>query len=117
MSNLSRRAFALGLPATAAAFYGLSSGPAVAQTGATSGQAGQPHTLPPAAQFKIGRFTVAALADGQADLPFGYFPVRSAQQVEEMVNAIVAAKPGGVRMMFNQSLVDDDEPLILSDAG
>ncbi len=120
MINLSRRAFTFGIPATsAAAAYGLSprAASAQAQTSPAQGPTGHAKALPPAAQFRIGRFTVTALADGYADMPFSYFPGRDAKQVEDMANAVAMAKPGGVRFVFNQYLVDDGERLILIDSG
>lgn len=120
MLALSRRAFTFGLPATSATVASILSphtALAQAQTGTAQGQAAHAKALPPAAQFKIGRFTITALADGYADMPFGYFPGRSAEQVEVMANAMAAAKPGGIRFVFNQYLVDDGERLILIDTG
>src|SRR5688572_19158018 len=116
MINLSRRVFILGLPAISAAAASILSPHstfAQAEAGTTQGQADQSKPLPPAAQFTIGRFTITALADGYADMPFAYFPGRSAQQVEEMANAMAMAKPGGIRFVFNQYLIDDGERLIL----
>ena len=113
MIKLSRRAFAFGLPAaTAAVTSALTSRSAFA-----AGQAALVRSLPPAAQFRIGRFTITALADGYADMPFSYFPGRTAQEVEEAAKAKLAAKPGGIRFVFNQYLVDDGERLILIDTG
>src|SRR3712207_955263 len=120
MPTLSRRALAFGLPAASAAVASaLSSHGAVAQaqTNPTQGQAGHARSLPPAAQFKVGRFTITALADGYADMPFSYFPGRDAKQVEDMANTMAMAKPGGVRFVFNQYVVDDGERLILIDGG
>lgn len=120
MITLSRRAFTLGLPAASAgaasALFGRGA-LAQAPAGRAQGQADAAKSLLPAAQFKIGRFTVTALADGYADMPFGYFPGRTAQQVEELANTMVAAKSGGVRFVFNQYLIDDGERLILVDSG
>ncbi len=113
MTNLSRRAFAFGLPAASvAAGWALSarSGIAQAETAASK-------SVVPSAQIRIGRFTVTALVDGFADMPFEYFPGRAPEQVEQAANAIAAAKPGGIRFMFNQYLVDDGERLILIDTG
>src|SRR5215210_7539574 len=117
MTVLSRRAFTFGLTATSAAVAStVCPNPLSAQaTGNTQTQADRAKTLPPAAQFKIGRFTITALADGYADMPFTYFPGRTPQQVEEIAKATMAAKPGGIRFLFNQYLVDDGERLILID--
>jgi glyoxylase-like metal-dependent hydrolase (beta-lactamase superfamily II) len=113
IATLPRRAFAFGLPAAAAAVT-----PALPlRTAFAQGQAARAKPLPPAARFRIGRFTVTALADGYADMPFAYFPGRTAQEVEDAANAQSAAKPGGVRFVFNQYLVDDGERLILIDTG
>ena len=113
MITLSRRAFAFGLPAATAAVA-----PALSPQIASA----QPQTtyykpLPPAAQFRIGRFAITALADGHADMPFSYFPGRTPQEIEAAAEAQSAAKPGGVRFVFNQYLVDDGERLILIDTG
>jgi glyoxylase-like metal-dependent hydrolase (beta-lactamase superfamily II) len=120
MINLSRRAFTLSLPAASAAAASVlfpHNTFAQAQAVTTSGQSAHARTLPPSAQFKVGRFTITALADGYADMPFAYFPGRTAKQVEDAANAMSAAKPGGVRFLFNQYLVDDGERLILIDTG
>jgi glyoxylase-like metal-dependent hydrolase (beta-lactamase superfamily II) len=113
MTSLSRRAFALGLPAASvAAGWALS-----ARTGISQAEAAASKSRAPSAQIKIGRFTVTALVDGFADMPFEYFPGRRPEEVEEAANAVSAAKPGGIRFMFNQYLVDDGERLILIDTG
>ncbi|WBV42357.1 MBL fold metallo-hydrolase [Pseudoroseomonas cervicalis] len=113
MSPLSRRAFAAGLPAAAlaagAASLPLPARPALAANAALS--------VTPLAQLRIGRFTVTALTDGHADMPYGYFPGRSAAQVEQAAVAQFTARPGGVRFVFNQYLVEDGERRILIDAG
>jgi glyoxylase-like metal-dependent hydrolase (beta-lactamase superfamily II) len=113
MTDLSRRAFAFGLPAVSiAAGWALSgsTGIALAETAAAK-------SVLPTAQIRVGRFTVTALVDGYADMPFEYFPGRTPEQVEQAANALSAAKPGGVRFMFNQYLIDDGERLILIDSG
>jgi glyoxylase-like metal-dependent hydrolase (beta-lactamase superfamily II) len=109
--SLSRRAFALGLPTTALSLGAL---PLVA--GATAASASTNAVLP-LAQISIGRFTVTALSDGYADMPFGYFPGRTAEQVEVAARAQFAARPNGIRFVFNQYLVEDGERRILIDAG
>ena len=47
----------------------------------------------PLAQIKVGRFTVTALSDGYADMPYGFFPGRTAEQVEAAAKAQFAAGP------------------------
>src|SRR5829696_6184681 len=107
--SLSRRAFALGLPTTALILGAL---PRVA--GATAASA-PTDAVTPLAQISIGRFTVTALSDGYGDMPFGYFPGRTAEQVE--ARAQFAARPTGIRFVFNQYLVKDGDRRILIDAG
>ncbi len=116
MTTLSRRAFTLSIPAAASV---LCPGKVFAQgqTAATSGRSTHAKQQSPTAQFRIGRFTVTALADGYADMPFTYFLGHPAKQTEDEANAMHAAKPGGIRFMFNQYLVDDGERLILIDTG
>jgi glyoxylase-like metal-dependent hydrolase (beta-lactamase superfamily II) len=113
MTDVTRRAFALSLPAVSAM--------AVAALSASGrdalAQAAQPGPVPPLAQIVVGRFTVTALADGYADMPFAYFPGRAPEEVEAAARAAFAAKPGGVRFVFNQYLVDDGERRLLIDAG
>jgi glyoxylase-like metal-dependent hydrolase (beta-lactamase superfamily II) len=106
--SLSRRAFALGLPTTALAIGGLPLA-AKAQKAAIA--------VTPLAQIRIGRFTVTALSDGFADMPYGYFPGRSAEAVEAAAKAQFAARPSGIRFVFNQYLVEDGSQRILIDAG
>jgi len=43
---------------------------------------------------------VTALSDGYADMPFGYFPGRTAEQVEAAARAQFAARPTGIRFVF-----------------
>ena len=109
--SLSRRTFALGLPAAAVSASALS---LTAQAIAASPSS---VSVTPLAQIRVGRFTVTALTDGFTDMPFGYFPGRSAEQVETAAKTAFAAKPGGIRFMFNQYLIDDGERRILIDAG
>lgn len=114
MTALSRRGFALGVPALAAA-----AGLAVplASRAAAPAPASALAQRPPLAQIKVGRFTVTALTDGYVDMPYGYFPGRSAAEVEAAAKAQFSARAGGVRMMFNQYLIEDGSRRILLDAG
>lgn len=76
-----------------------------------------PSAVTPLAQIRLGRFTVTALTDGYADMPYDYFPGRSAPEVETAASAQFTARPSGVRFLFNQYLVEDGERRILIDAG
>lgn len=71
----------------------------------------------PLAQVAIGRFTITALSDGWADMPFGYFTGRAPEEIETAAGAQFAARPGGVRIVFTQYLIDDGERRILIDGG
>ncbi len=84
MISLTRRALALSLPAVTVGASGLSPRSASAQglPGPSSPQRDHVTLLPPTAQFRIGRFTITALTDGYADMPFSYFPGRSAREIE-----------------------------------
>src|SRR5687768_9293147 len=119
MPELSRRAFTgalpLGLIGGSLLGTGLLGGaPARA---ATQTAAKAPVAVIPSAQIRIGRFTVTALTDGYADMPYDYFPGRSAPEVEKAAIAQFTARPSGVRFLFNQYLVEDGERRILIDAG
>ncbi len=72
---------------------------------------------PPLAQIRIGRFTVTALSDGFADMPFAFFVGRPSSEIERAAVAQFSARPNGIRLMFNQYLVDDGSVLILIDTG
>ncbi|UNZ52976.1 MBL fold metallo-hydrolase [Agrobacterium tumefaciens] len=113
MPQLSRRAFAGALP------LGLMGGSLLAGglIGGTPALAATPVGITPLAQIRIGRFTVTALTDGYADMPYDYFPGRSAAKVEQAAIAQLSARPNGVRFLFNQYLVEDGERRILIDAG
>ncbi|AZO78631.1 MULTISPECIES: MBL fold metallo-hydrolase [unclassified Bosea (in: a-proteobacteria)] len=113
MTGLSRRGFSLGIPALAAAGASLSS-VGLAQAPAAAGRSVD---QPPLAQLRIGRFKVTALSDGYVDMPYEYFPGRSAAEVEALAKAQFSARAGGVRMMFNQYLIEDGSSRILIDAG
>jgi len=113
MIDLSRRAFALGLP-TATLVAGIPPTPAGAES--TRSKVASVRAMP-LAQINIGRFTVTALSDGYADMPFGYFPGRTAQEIEAAARAQFAAQPSGIRFLFNQYLIEDGEYRILIDTG
>jgi glyoxylase-like metal-dependent hydrolase (beta-lactamase superfamily II) len=112
MTGLSRRAFALGLPLGALASGVL---PLVGPVGPAA--AASPAVITPQAQIRIGRFTVTALADGYADMPYSFFPGRTPEQVGQAAQAQFVARPNGVRFLFNQYLIEDGERRILIDAG
>jgi len=119
MPQLSRRAFAGVLPLgliggslLGGGLLGDSSARAATQEAAKA-----PVAMNPFAQIRIGRFTVTALTDGYADMPYDYFPGRSAPEVERAASAQFTARPSGVRFLFNQYLIEDGERRILIDAG
>ncbi len=119
MPQLSRRAFASALPLSLMGGSLLAGGliggaPALATTQAA---AKTPVSVTPLAQIRIGRFTITALTDGYADMPYDYFPGRSADEVEKAAVAQFTARHSGVRFLFNQYLVEDGERRILIDAG
>jgi glyoxylase-like metal-dependent hydrolase (beta-lactamase superfamily II) len=107
--SLSRRAVALGLSGAAAG--------ALAHPLAARAAAPPPAGARPLAQIKVGRFTVTALTDGYADMPYSYFPGRTSAEVEAAAKAQHTARPSGVRFLFNQYLVEDGSSRILIDAG
>ncbi|MBS9477557.1 MBL fold metallo-hydrolase [Ancylobacter radicis] len=112
MTDRSRRAFAFGLPLLALG------GGALAQVTPARAQATPPDaSVLPSAQIKVGRFTVTALADGYADMPYGYFPGRTPDQVEQEAKTQFVARPSGVRFLFNQYLIEDGQRRILIDTG
>jgi glyoxylase-like metal-dependent hydrolase (beta-lactamase superfamily II) len=113
MISLSRRGFTFSL--AAASVVG-GSALSIGSGNATTQQL-QAEPLVPLAQIRIGRFTVTALSDGYADMPYSYFPGQTAEQVEAAAKAQFTARPTGVRFVFNQYLIDDGERRILIDAG
>jgi glyoxylase-like metal-dependent hydrolase (beta-lactamase superfamily II) len=113
MTSLSRRSFTLSLPA---ASFAATSALSVRGAAARAAGAGT-KVVAPAAQISIGRFTVTALADGYADVPFSSFTGRTATEIEAAAEAVLAAKPGGIRLVINQYLIDDGERRILIDSG
>ncbi|WP_426124379.1 MBL fold metallo-hydrolase [Pararhizobium sp. PWRC1-1] len=119
MPQLSRRAFAGALPLglIGGSLLGGSLLGGSAARAATQEATKAPVAVNPVAQIRIGRFTVTALTDGYADMPYDYFPGRSAPEVERAASAQFTARPSGVRFLFNQYLVEDGERCILIDAG
>lgn len=113
MPELSRRAFASGLPLAVAG------GGLLPLITPAAGVAAAPKvaSVTPLAQIRIGRFTVTALTDGYADMPYTYFPGRTAAEVEQAATAQFVARPSGVRFVFNQYLIEDGERRILLDTG
>ncbi|MDP9789590.1 MBL fold metallo-hydrolase [Agrobacterium tumefaciens] len=114
MPNLSRRAFASALP------FGLLGGGLIHGAQALAATPEPVTTLAsvtPLAQIRVGRFTVTALTDGHADMPYTFFPGRDPAEVERQAVAQFTARPSGVRFLFNQYLVDDGQRRILIDAG
>ena len=119
MPQLSRRAFASALPLglIGGSLLGGTLLPNSPASAATQAADRTPASVTPFAQIRIGRFTVTALTDGYADMPYDYFPGRPAPEVEKMASAQSVARPSGVRFLFNQYLVEDGERRILIDAG
>lgn len=120
MPQLSRRMFASGLLGGSLVGGGLISGalaPVHAKTQRSASAPTAPVSVTPLAQIRIGRFTVTALTDGYADMPYGYFPGRSPAQVEQAAGAQFTARQSGVRFLFNQYLVEDGQRRILIDSG
>lgn len=112
MTNLSRRALVAGV---GFGILGSSLVPKMALAQGASAPANG--SVTPLAQIKIGRFTVTALTDGYADMPYTYFPGRTAAQVEQAAVAQFVARPSGVRFLFNQYLIEDGQRRILIDTG
>lgn len=118
MPRFSRRAFASAFPLGllgASLLPELAGGvPALAAARAADAASA---AATPMAQIRIGRFTVTALTDGYADMPYDYFPGRTATEVEQAATAQFTARPSGVRFLFNQYLIEDGAQRILIDAG
>lgn len=112
MTNLSRRAALVG-----GVGLGLFGGLIPRMAAAQSEGAAATSRVTPLAQIRIGRFTVTALTDGYADMPYSYFPGRTAAQVEQAAAAQFVARPSGVRFVFNQYLIEDGRQRILIDSG
>ncbi|MBS7704743.1 MBL fold metallo-hydrolase [Chelatococcus asaccharovorans] len=124
MSPLSRRAFASGLPlgllgggALGGGFIGSGLAPILGATPGLAATPAAPASVTPLAQIRIGRFTVTALTDGFADMPYTFFPGRTPAEVEQAAVVQHTARPSGVRFLFNQYLVEDGARRILIDAG
>ncbi|MGO8015611.1 MBL fold metallo-hydrolase [Rhizobium leguminosarum] len=119
MPKLSRRAFARALPLglLGGSLFGGGMIEGASALAATTATAKAPVSVTPLAQIRIGRFTVTALTDGYADMPYDYFPGRTAAEVEQAAVAQFTDRAGGVRFLFNQYLVEDGERRILIDAG
>ncbi|OBZ97167.1 beta-lactamase [Pararhizobium polonicum] len=118
MPQLSRRAFGtLPIGLIGGSLFGGGLISSSSAHGATQEAASAPAAVTPLAQIRLGRFTVTALTDGYADMPYDYFPGRSAPEVEAAASAQFTARPSGVRFLFNQYLVEDGERRILIDAG
>ncbi|WP_377298047.1 MBL fold metallo-hydrolase [Rhizobium sp. SGZ-381] len=119
MPQLSRRAFtgALPLGLLGGGLFTTALTAATPATAAVQPAAAAPAGITPLAQIRIGRFTVTALTDGYADMPYDYFPGRSPAEVEKAATAQFTARKSGVRFLFNQYLVEDGERRILIDAG
>jgi glyoxylase-like metal-dependent hydrolase (beta-lactamase superfamily II) len=113
MLALSRRAFTRGFPLGVLGAGALPLAAPAWSAAATTTAA----SVTPLAQIRIGRFTVTALADGYADMPYSYFPGRQAAEVERAAIAQFVSRPGGVRFVFNQYLIEDGERRILLDTG
>ena len=113
MSKLSRRALVTSL---AAAPVGLAAASVLPRVGGAQASGG-PNTLPPLAQFKIGRFDVMALTDGYTDMPYGYFTGRTEAVIGEAAAGVFADRDGSVRLAFNQFLIRDGDQLVLIDTG
>jgi glyoxylase-like metal-dependent hydrolase (beta-lactamase superfamily II) len=118
MPQLSRRAFGtLPIGLIGGSLFGGSLISSSSAHAATQVAASAPAAVTPLAQIRLGRFTVTALTDGYADMPYDYFPGRSAPEVETAASAQFTARSSGVRFLFNQYLVEDGERRILIDAG
>ncbi|MDS7594957.1 MBL fold metallo-hydrolase [Agrobacterium tumefaciens] len=115
MPQLSRRAFASALPL--GLLGGGLIGGALPKLVAAQEPAKALASITPLAQIRIGRFTVTALTDGYADMPYNFFPGRTPAEVERAAAAQSTARPSGVRFLFNQYLIDDGQRRILIDAG
>jgi glyoxylase-like metal-dependent hydrolase (beta-lactamase superfamily II) len=108
-----RRAFTRGFPLGVLAASTLPlAAPAVEAASTTTAT-----SITPLAQIRIGRFTVTALTDGYADMPYSFFPGRQAAEVERAATAQFVSRPGGIRFLFNQYLIEDSGRRILIDTG
>lgn len=114
MPTVTRRAFArLSLAAPLAALP-LAAPFAPVPASAQSVAAG----YAPLARIRIGRFTVTALTDGFADMPFAYFTGRPEAEVARTARRMHADHgDGALRLSFNQFLVSDGDSHVLIDTG
>ncbi len=107
MPQLSRRAFASALPlglVGGTLFGGSLLGDLTAQA-ATSKATGTPVVTTPFAQIHIGRFTVTALTDGYADMPYNYFRDARPPKWKRPQTPSLRADPAGfVFCLINTSL-------------
>jgi len=114
--DLSRRAFTLSLASTSVAAAAASLATTVTNS-ANAKALGGSALANPLAQIKIGRFEVTFLTDGYTDMPFNYFTGRSPVEIEAAAAGLFSARPTGIRIAFNQYLINDGERLILVDSG
>lgn len=115
-TDLSRRTFTFSLAAAPAAAGAASLAATLSRT-ASAKVSGASVLANPLAQIKIGRFEVTFLTDGYTDMPFKYFTGRTPEQVEKAAAGIFTARKSGIRIAFNQYLINDGERLILVDSG
>ena len=117
MTQMNRRAFAaslVALPAGAA----IATAPTFMGAGVASAKSTSAlKAVAPLAQIRVGRFTVTALNDGHVDMPFNYFTGREPGEVEASAKRLAMAQPGGLRLSFNQFLIDDGSQRVLIDTG
>lgn len=112
--DLSRCAFTLSLASTSVAAAAASLATTVTNS-ANAKALGGSALANPLAQIKIGRFEVTFLTDGYTDMPFNYFTGRSPVEIEAAAAGLFSARPTGIRIAFNQYLINDGERLILVD--
>lgn len=96
MPLLSRRTFASALPLGLLAGGLIGVGKAIS---ATPDRAVTLATVTPLAQISIGRFTVTALADGYADMPYNFSP--GASRVKSKRRPRSSSQPGKAGCAFS----------------